>query len=185
MSPAKPRETHAARISTLDAPRFAAQREDISNSWGKALGINNLKCVLHGGMESKELFCSGLLLCVGCSVWLRHGSPAFSPVPRNKRREVVRMKRELGALWVPHVRMWLSEVSAACPMIGSPREAIILLSRFAEAANLQPASGLGSLPTLKDEWHLSLLLWVSGKTLNACSSTVCIATEFLAPMRGS
>lgn len=33
------------------------------------LGINNLKCVLLGGMESKELFCLGLLLCVACSAW--------------------------------------------------------------------------------------------------------------------
>lgn len=32
------------------------------------LGINNLKCVLHGGMESKELFCSGRLLCMVCFV---------------------------------------------------------------------------------------------------------------------
>ena len=68
---------------------------------------------------------------------------------------------------------------AACPMIGSPCEALLILPRFAEAESLQLASGLGSLPMLKDGWHLSLLPWVSGKTLNACSSTVRIAKEFL------
>lgn len=149
------------------------------------LGINNLKCVLHGGMESKELFCSGLLLCVGCSVWyaavVLH-FPQFcatrDPEGGEESGKPVHSADAMCTLCSqtsPRLVPWLSHT----------REATIGIYPFAETAVSRWLQGSGLFPYGRMACALCGLLCVSARTLNARSSVARFKKGIPRSLRGT